>query len=210
MYDMRFLKIQPGTGNVPPLWLQPDVQPGRDLDPDVCRELRGIWPWAYRRVEFVLKDAPRAAELLEAVAIDASRRLHAEPEVARNLKGYLIRAFHRRVAREIVKNRHITYEGLVSELEAKRVLVAPDWLIPLEMKICVSQVIALMPAEAQRVVHYRLLDFGWDEIAQAMGIQAVQARNKYYYGIRTAWESLAGNATRAGHWREETDGTSEG
>ena len=204
---MPLLKLQPGTRNVPPFWLQPDDQLGRELDPDVCRELRGLWPWAYHHVEFVLRDAPRAAELLEEVAIDVSRRLNVEPEVGRNLKGYLITAFHRRVGREIVRNGRITYEGLLRELEAKRLLIAPNWLIPLEMRICVRQLVALMPSPAQRIVHYRLLGFTWDEIADSLGLQAAQARNKYYYGIRTAWEALAGTAAR-GRKGEERDGTS--
>ena len=123
---MRFLKFQPGAANAPPFWLEPDKQPGHVLHPDVCRELRLLWPWAYRRVESVLKDAPRAAELLEAVAIDASRQLDANPGVARNLTGYLITAFHHRVLREIKRDRRISYEGLISELEGKRLLVGPN------------------------------------------------------------------------------------
>jgi DNA-directed RNA polymerase specialized sigma24 family protein len=206
---MRFLRLQPRANNIPPLWLQPDDQLRRDLDLEVCQELRRLWPWAYRYVEFVLRDAPRAAELLEEVAIDASRRLHVDPEVGRNLKGYLITAFHHRVRREIVRNGRITYEGLLRQLEAKRLLVAPNWLVPLEMKICARQIIALMPPEAQRVVHYRLLDFTWDEIAKAMGIRAVQARNKYYYGIRAAWESVARPDPHREPSREERDGTSK-
>lgn len=206
---MRFLRLHPGTGDVPPFWLQPDDQSRRDLNPDVCRELRLLWPWAYRRVKFALKDGPRAAELLEEVAFAVSRQLNSKPEVGRNLKGYLIAAFHNRVAREIVRNRRISYEGLVSELEAKRVLVAPNWLVPLEVKICLPQIIALMPAETQRIVHYRLLDFTWDEIANAMGLQSIQAKNKYYYGIRTAWDNLSETAPR-GACRKGRNETSTG
>src|SRR5215469_10248590 len=124
---MRFLRFQPSAVHLPPLWL-PSEQPG--IHPDVCREARRLWPWAYRRIGSVLNDAPRAAELMEAVAADTSRQLASNPNVGRNLPGYLIAAFHNRISREMKRDRRITYEGLIGELEAKRLLIAPDWLVP--------------------------------------------------------------------------------
>jgi DNA-directed RNA polymerase specialized sigma24 family protein len=191
------LRLQLATGKVPPFWIRTDARADRWLHPDVREESEDLWPWAYRYVTFVLHDPPRAAELLEDVAFEVSRRLQAQPEVNQNLKGYLITAFHHRVGLELLRNGRVTYEGLLRDLEGKHRLVARDWLMPLEIKICVGEIIALMPQEARRVVQYRLLDYTWEETAEAMGILVEQARNKYYYGIRVASERLFAGAEKS-------------
>jgi RNA polymerase sigma factor (sigma-70 family) len=206
MKAMRFLRIQSETGEVPPFWIQHDVA-GGSVHPDVSHESEELWPWAYKYVESVLHDSPRAAELLEEVAIEVSNRLQVKPEVGRNLKGYLIAAFHHRIGLELIRNRRVTYEGLLQELERKHLLVSPNWLTAVETRICVAELIALMPADTRRIVHYRLLDFKWEEIAEAMSIPANQARNRYYYGISTAWEKLFGDAAKRQRSRDHCDGT---
>jgi len=195
MRGIRQPQRKPGGGNLPPFWIQADNN-GSRLDSRVVDESKDLWPWAYHHVEVVLHDATRAAELLEEVAIDVSERLQKKPDVSWNLKGYLITAFRNRVSLELLRASRITYEGLVSELEGKHRLIAPNWLGPLEISICVAQIIPFMPPDARRIVNYRLLDFEWGEIAEAMGIQVMQAKNKYYYGIRTAWESLGPDGNR--------------
>jgi DNA-directed RNA polymerase specialized sigma24 family protein len=189
MRDSWHLRL-PASGKVPPFWIQTDERAGRSLNPDVRAASLDLWPWAYRYVSSVLRDPPRAAELLEDVALEVSKRLQVKPEVSRNLKGYVIAAFHHRVGLELIRSGRITYEGLMHDLEGKHRLFARDWLLPTEMKICVREIIALMPAEARRVVHYRLLNYTWVEIAEAMHILVPQARNKYYYGIKAATERL--------------------
>ena len=84
-----------------------------------------------------------------------------------------------------------------SRLERKHFLAAPDWLTALQTRICVGEVVALMRPDARRIVQYRLLDFEWEEIADAVGIPTNQVRNRYYYGIRTAWEKLFSDAARS-------------
>ena len=194
MKAMRFLRLQSETGNVPPFWIHHDLAGGQ-VHPDVCHESQELWPWVYKYVESVLHDSPRAAELLEEVAIEVSRRLRVKPEVGRNLKGYLIAAFHHRIGLELIRNRRITFEGLLQDLERKHFLADPDWLTALQTRICVGEVVALMRPDARRIVHYRLLDFEWQEIAEAVGVPANQVRNRYYYGIRTAWEKLFSDAS---------------
>lgn len=198
MKAMRFLRLQSETGKAPPFWIHHDIGGGA-LHPDVCHESRELWPWAYKYVEAVLHDSPRAAELLEEVAIQVSSRLEARPEVGRNLKGYLIAAFHHRIGLELIKNRRITYEGLLQELERKHLPAAPDGPTALEMRICIGEIIALMPPDARRIVHYRLLGFNWEEIAEAMGILAPHARNKYYYGLKSASERLCRRSGSGNH-----------
>lgn len=200
-------QFQRSMGALPPFFIESDDESGRWLHPDVRQESKKLWPWVYRYVESVLRDAPRAAELLEDVAQEVSLRLQAEPEVGRNLKGYLITAFHHRIALELLKGGHITYQGLLRDLEGKHRLLARDWVTPLEIKICVAEIVALMPCEAQRVVHYRLLDYTWEEIAEAMGILVAQAKNKYYYGIKVASEKLFGDAVSSTQRRHQCNGT---
>jgi hypothetical protein len=190
MRDTDFLGFKPGTGSVPPFWVQENDRAGNAIHPAVREESYKLWPWAYRYVGFVLHDPPRAAELLNGVARAVSKRLQVEPDVGRNLKGYLIAAFRHRVGRELIRDGRITYEGLLRELERKQRFAPPNRLVTAEVRIYVGQIVALMRKDAQRIAHYRLLDFTWKDIAKATGIPASQARNQYYYGIKTAWEKL--------------------
>ena len=48
--------------------------------------------------------------------MDVASRLRLEPAVARNLSGYLITAFHHRVRWERLRDRRLSYEGLLPEL----------------------------------------------------------------------------------------------
>ena len=197
-----------GEGNLPPFWIQGEES---SVDPRVVTKSRELWPWAYHHVRLVLHDAERAAELFEEVAIKVSERLREEPEVNRNLKGYLIRAFRNRIGLELLRASRITYEGLVSELEGKHRLAAPNGFHSIEVRICVDQIIPLMPPDARRIVSYRLLDYEWGDIAAAMDLEVVQVKNKYHYGIRAAWECLVrkeganNRRTRKRHDETEVD-----
>jgi hypothetical protein len=71
---------------------------------------------------------PAPAELLEEVAPEVSARLRAEPEVERNLNGYLITAFHNRVRSQFLKDSRLAYEGLLYDLEENHQPRAPDWV----------------------------------------------------------------------------------
>ena len=102
---------------LPPLWMRPTDPSGRAVDERVVAACNRLWRWAYFHVESKLHDAPSAAELMEEVALNVSRRLQAEPAVERNLTGYLITAFHRRVWSQVLRNNRLVYEGLVRELE---------------------------------------------------------------------------------------------
>ena len=99
--------------SVPPFWIRPEDQRGQPVDSRVLDSSHHLWPWAYRHVERELRDGARAAELLEEVAMEVSARLQLEPAVARNLGGYLITAFHHRVRWERLRDRRLSYEGLL-------------------------------------------------------------------------------------------------
>src|SRR6266496_1501551 len=98
-----------GLDWVPPFWIRPTDGRGRALDERVLNASRRLWRWAYYHVDMEIHDAPCATELLEEVALEVSGRLQVEPEVARNLAGYHITAFHHRVLSEVLKNNRLVY-----------------------------------------------------------------------------------------------------
>src|SRR5579872_4100620 len=119
MSEPKDQKGQPRSAPVPPFWIRPEDHLGQAVDSRVLVSSRRLWPWAYRHVERELSDGARAAELLEQVALDVSSRLRLEPNISRNLNGYLITAFHHRVRRERLKGCRLAYEGLLPDLDAK-------------------------------------------------------------------------------------------
>jgi hypothetical protein len=192
----RHERPQLGIDAVPPFWIKPTGRGGHAVNRQVIETSEQLWPWAYRHVEMVLHDAPSAAEILETVAIDVSARLQSTPEVASNLRGYLITAFRRRVRLEFLRDSRLAYEGLLRELETKHPLLAHDWATAVEFRFLVGHLTALMSDDARRIVYYRLLSFNWEEIAEANSISVSQARNKYYYGVKSAYDRLVTEAAK--------------
>lgn len=122
-----------GRGNESPNEYQnsgsrPRENVARPLNVRVLDAARHLWPWAYRHFEIDLNDGARAAELLEEVALEVSARLRTEPEVERNLNGYLITAFHNRVGSQFLTDSRLAYEGLLYDLEENHQPRAPDWV----------------------------------------------------------------------------------
>src|SRR6266581_6448352 len=129
---------QQSSAPVPPFWIRPEDQRGRRVDSRILDASYRLWPWAYRHVEIELHDGARAAELLEEVAMDVSARLRAQPEVERNLNGYLITAFHHRVRSQLLKDSRLAYEGLLRELDENYQRRAPDWVAALETELALT------------------------------------------------------------------------
>jgi DNA-directed RNA polymerase specialized sigma24 family protein len=151
-----------------------------------------LWPWAYRRVERELHDPAAAAQLLEGVAAEVSSRLQEEPGVGRNLGGYLITAFVRRVRQQFMKLHRVAYEGLLRELEQNHHLAAPDWQEAIERELCLQVLIGQLTPQSQHMLHYRILGFSWNEIGRALGFSGKQARSRFYYELDKAHAKLLG------------------
>jgi DNA-directed RNA polymerase specialized sigma24 family protein len=190
MRDIQNRRSLSGPDPVPSFWIRPTDGSGRALDDRVLRASRRLWRWAYYQVEVELHDAPCAAELLEEVALEVSGRLQAEPGVARNLTGYLITAFHHRVLSQLLRNNRLVYEGLLRELEQNHQLTAPDWIQSLEAKLCLRYLVSFLSHPVRHMLHYRMLDFSWEEIGEPMGLSAKQAKRRFYYGLQKACEKL--------------------
>jgi len=191
---------QQSSDPVPPFWIRPEDRRGQPVDSRVLDASHQLWPWAYRHVERELRDGARAAELLEQVATDVSSRLQLEPAVARNLRGYLITAFHHRVRWALLKDSRLAYEGLLPDLDAKYRLSVPDWAAAIESELVLRFLISCLPHELAHMLHYRMLEFSWKQIGGFMGISAKQAKTRFYYGVQKAYQALVEDqAKRADH-----------
>ena len=181
---------------IPEFWIRPKDKRDRPLDVRVLDASRRLWPWAYRHVQIELHDGARAAELLEEVAMDVSARLRTEPEVERNLNGYLITAFHHRVRSQLLRDSRLAYEGLLCELEENHQPRAPDWVTALETKLALNFLVSYLPHQTKHMLNYRTLGFSWKEVARFAGITVEQAKSRFYYGVRNAYETLLENQAR--------------
>jgi DNA-directed RNA polymerase specialized sigma24 family protein len=162
-----------------------------------------IWPFAYRHVQQELHDSASAAQLVEKVAIQVSSRLHAEPEVAQNLTGYFIRAFHRHVRRQSLKETRITYEGLLRELERNHRFTGPDWEAEIEWQLCLQFLVDRLPDQSSHMLNYRIIGFTWNEIGRALGISGKKARSRFYYALDKVHDQLLSSTAKgAGHSEE--------
>ena len=184
------------AGRIPPFWIRPEDCRGARLDERVIEAAQHLWPWAYRCVERELQDAARAAELLEDVAFEVSERLKITPEVGRNLSGYLITAFHRRVRAQVLRESRLVYEGLLRELEVNHQLVAPDWTACLEAELVIKLLLSHLPHEIKHMLHYRMLNFSWKAIGKTLGISSKQAKSRFYYGVQKAYQVLLDDQAR--------------
>jgi DNA-directed RNA polymerase specialized sigma24 family protein len=181
----------PSNANrVPPFWIPPGDDSNRSVDPRVRELARRMWPWAFRHVERELHDGPSAAETLEEVVIGVSSRLRAAPEVGRNLNGYLITAFHRRVRSRLIRDHRIGFEGLAHELEKNHALKAPDLNAALEWRLTLDLLLTYLPHEIRHTLHLRMLGFSWSEVSDVLRISVKQAKSRYYYGLEKAYDDL--------------------
>jgi DNA-directed RNA polymerase specialized sigma24 family protein len=181
---------------IPEFWIRPQDKRGRPLDVRVLEASRHLWPWAYRHVEIELHDGARAAELLEEVALEVSARLRAEPEVERNLSGYLITAFHNRVRSQFLKDSRLAYEGLLYDLEENHQPRAPDWVAALETKLALNFLVSYLPHQTKHMLNYRIVGYSWKEIARFAGITVEQAKARFHYGVQKAYETLLENQAK--------------
>ena len=187
---------------IPEFWIRPQDKRGRPLDARVYIASRHLWPWAYRHVEIELHDGARAAELLEEVAMEVSARLRAEPEVERNLSGYLITAFHHRVRAQLLRDSRLAYEGLLFDLEENHRPRAPDWIAAMETKLALDFLVSYLPHQTKHMLNFRTLGFSWKETARLTGLTVEQAKSRFYYAVQKAYETLLANQAKRREGKE--------
>jgi hypothetical protein len=181
--------------HLPPFWILARDSRGRPLDPRVKDVAKQLWPFAHRLVEAELHDPASAAQIVERVAGEVSSRLHDQPAIEVNLKGYFRTALCRRVRHQSMTENRVAYEGLVSALEINHNLTGPDFRRMIEQTLCVNVIIDLLSHEARHMLHFRLLDFSWPEIGRRLGMSAKQARSRFYYELEKVRSKLLQNRT---------------
>ena len=195
---------RPGSfdlGEVAPFWLPPEDSDGRVIFDAVHKAAKELWPWAFRHVQRELHDGARALEIVQEVAVDVSEQLKNNEEVGRNLKGYFTTSLIHCVRNHVLHESRIEYEGLIHELEENHHPRAPDWIRGFESRLSLKLLAAYMSHPMRRMLSCRLSDFSWKEIGAIFHIPTQQAKARFYYGTRKAYEDLL--ATQAERRRAE-------
>ncbi len=179
-----------GPEAVPPFWLRTDEKGTRAIDERVLDVSRDNWSWAFWLVKRQLNDGACTPDIVENVAVEVSARLRADTAVGRNLAGYFRTAMIRRVKTLAVRNTRVAYEGGTQDLETNHRRSAPDWTKIFEDRMDLQSLLPHMSYPVRRILHYRLLDFSWKDIAKRLALTEKQAKSRFYYGVRQAHQEL--------------------
>ena len=159
------------------------------------------WHWAFCLVRRDLNEGACTAEVVEHVAVEVTNRLRIEPEVGRNLRGYFRTAIRRRITTLAIRNSRVAYEGGPLELETNHGPTAPDWTKVCEDRMMLESLLPYVPHPVNHVMHLRLLEYSWKQIAQTLQITEQTAKKRFYRGVRQAYDDLV--ADRAKRSREK-------
>jgi DNA-directed RNA polymerase specialized sigma24 family protein len=164
-----------------------------------------LWRLACRIVDAELHDPASTGQIVEKVASEVSTRLRDRPGIDGNLTGYFMTAFRRSVRHQSIKENRVAYEGLTSELELNHHLTGPNFEETIQQRLCVEVIIDLLPHEARHMLHFRILEFSWEEIGRRLGISAKQARSRFYYELEKVRSKLLQSKTGSVGSNEESD-----
>ena len=177
------------------------------MDSCVVAAARDNWSWAFWLIKRELHDGTRMAEIVQEVAIEVTNRLRADADVGRNLNGYIRTSIIRRVKTIAMRESRLTYEGAAHDLEVNHQPAAPDWTKVLDDRITLRSLAPYMSHPVRTILHYRMADYSWKRIAQLVGLTEKQAKSRFYYGARQAYEELlAGQKKRANAERDPSNG----
>lgn len=185
---------------VPPFWLAPTGTDGQRIDPRVEEAAREVWPYCWAESSKLLADPATAADIVDSVAAAVSRSLAENPDVGRNLTGYFVKSFQRRVRWLAYREGRIRCVGLGRDLEASLFCPASDWLSQLEARIFLEQLMRSASPVVRGMLAARLTEWTWSEIAAHHGLSVNQAKSQFYHGLHGAYErSLMRNGSEEDH-----------
>lgn len=179
-----------GCSKLPPFWLAADVGGTDTIDPIVSTVAEESWPWAFRLAQQELRDGPSALEIVEATAIEVSRRLRRQPDVGIHLAAYYRTALTNRIRAIAVRNGRIAYRGGPQDVEIICRPTAPQGFEGFEARMVLESILLHTTANVRRMLQYRLLEYSWREIADEFAITEKQVRSRFYYGIHLAHRRL--------------------
>jgi DNA-directed RNA polymerase specialized sigma24 family protein len=191
--------------HLPPFWIFAKDSRGRPLEPRVREVAEHLWRLACRIVDAELHDPASTGQIVEKVASEVSSRLRDQPGIDGNLTGYFMTAFRRSVRHQSIKENRVAYEGLTSELELNHHLTGPNFEETIQQRLCMEVIIDLLPHEARHMLHFRILEFSWEEIGRRLGISAKQARSRFYYELEKVRSKLLQSRTGNVGSNEESD-----
>jgi DNA-directed RNA polymerase specialized sigma24 family protein len=190
-----------GPEAVPPFWLRKEENGVQIIDDRVHAIAEENWHWAFCLVRRDLSEGACTAEVVEHVAVEVTNRLRVEPEVGRNLRGYFRTAIRRRIRTLAIRNSRVAYEGGPQELETNHGPTAPDWTKVCEDRMMLESLLPYVPHPVNHIMHLRLLEYSWKQIAQTLQITEQTAKKRFYRGVRQAYDDLV--ADRAKRSREK-------
>jgi hypothetical protein len=192
---------------VPPFWLPTEEDADRLIHPCVLDVARENWVWAFYAIRRELNDGTRTREIVQDVAIEVTSRLREEAEVGRNLHGYYRTSLIHHVKALAALEGRITYEGSTQDLERNHQLTAADWIKAFHDRMILQAIAPYMAHPVRRILHNRQLGYSWKDTARRLGLTEKQAKSRFYYGARRAYEELfRAQAKRARAERDRNDG----
>jgi DNA-directed RNA polymerase specialized sigma24 family protein len=66
-----------------------------------------------------------------------------------------------------------------------------DWYKDFEDRMVLQALLPYTDESVLRILHYRLLDYSWKQIARQLAVSEKQAKSRFYYGVHQAREELA-------------------
>src|SRR5580658_4348215 len=191
--------------HLPPFWIFAKDSRGRPLEPREKEVAEHLWRLACRIVDSALHDPASTGQIVEKVASEVSSRLLDRRCFDWNLTGYFMTALRRSIRHQSMRENRVEYEGLTSELELNHHLTGPNFEETIQQRLCVEVIIDLLPHEARHMLHFRILEFSWEEIGRRLGISAKQARSRFYYELEKVRSKLLQNRTGNVGTNEESD-----
>lgn len=165
---------------------------GREISPLVVDAAQQIGRRAIHHAEKLHLDPAIAANLLEEAAAAVSRALDRKrnrpQDPIRDLRGYLFRAFIRRVNKKL--RRQLQVENAV------RILLvtsqnSSDPLVELERKILIDELLTSGDDVTRDVFYRRVEGLSWDEIGDSYGRSSHAAESRFSEGIRRLAKRLS-------------------
>jgi DNA-directed RNA polymerase specialized sigma24 family protein len=164
---------------------------GRVIEPSVHDAFEKIWPWFWNHVRSELGDSTRAADLADDIVYRITRHVKAHPGQVHSLVALCRVSAENHVKTIKARERRIVFGGLGQDLEAALFPTASDVQRELDLRICAEQALDGEHSEFLEMVRRRLMDETWDEIGDALGMSAEQARRRYQRAReRIDWDAI--------------------
>ena len=74
-----------------------------------------------------------------------------------------------------------------------------------EDRLVLQSLLPYMPDAVRQILHYRIMDFSWKQIGSILGTTAKQAKSRFYYGVRQAYNALLAIQGKRALQKEEAD-----